>query len=256
MTKRAFTLVELLVVIAIIALLISILAPSLKIAKDIAKQMLCTTNQRVLGQALLLYAETNRGFIMPYQADKPTNLPGLPSGMCLAFQGGGAVSADGLLTDRRSFGVGYASGVFNPVSMMYCPSAVVGWADYKQYPAPWGSAASPSLLAAGITAHVRTTYMYNPNCVEDPLNSPSGKYVAGLRLAAFPVDTPVVSDLMYNHQISHTAGGAKWYMVFADTHVEPRSSKMAVGLVSDGSFDGFNEWGSYNMLYEAIIRQK
>jgi hypothetical protein len=246
----------LLVVIAIIALLISILAPSLKIAKDIAKQMLCSTNQRVLGQALLLYAETNRGFIMPYQADKPTKGPANPGSPCSAFQSGGIPSADGLLPDRRSFGFGYASGVFSPVSLMYCPSAVVGWADYKQYPAPWGSAPSPNFIAAQITAHVRTTYMYNPNCVEDPLNSPSGKYVAGLRLAAFPVDTPVVSDLMYNHQISHTAGGAKWYMVFADTHVEPRSSKMAVGLVTGSYYDGFNDWGLYKVLYDTIMRQK
>jgi prepilin-type N-terminal cleavage/methylation domain-containing protein len=252
MMKRptGFTLVELLVVIAIIALLISILAPSLRTVKDIAKEMLCTTNQRAIGQAMVLYAETNRGCIMPYRADSAAAVPELPSGMCLAFQGGGVVSADGLLPDRRTFGVGYANGVFSPVSIMYCPSAVVGWADYKQYPEPWGSAASPSFLAAGITAHVRTTYMYNPNC--------SGvKYVAGLRLAAFPGDTPVASDLMYDYRISHAvAGGVKWYMVFPDTHVEPRSSKAAVSLVSAGVFDAFNQWGEYNLLYEAIIRQK
>ena len=54
-TQRAFTLIELLVVVAIIALLISILLPSLQAAKDRGKAVKCASNERQLGLGLTYY---------------------------------------------------------------------------------------------------------------------------------------------------------------------------------------------------------
>lgn len=55
----AFTLIELLVVIAIISLLVSILLPSLTMAKDLARRVACSAQSKSIGFSLQLYAEDN-----------------------------------------------------------------------------------------------------------------------------------------------------------------------------------------------------
>jgi len=65
--SAGFTLIELLVVIAIIALLISILLPSLRQAKEQAKSIVCQTNMRGIHGALCLYTEDSEGRLMRSQ---------------------------------------------------------------------------------------------------------------------------------------------------------------------------------------------
>src|SRR5690606_14473644 len=57
---RAFTLIELLVVVAIIALLISILIPSLKAARAQARTVVCQNNVRQLAMAWRYYSHDHR----------------------------------------------------------------------------------------------------------------------------------------------------------------------------------------------------
>ncbi len=58
--RNAFTLVELLVVVSIIALLISILLPSLKKAREQAKVAVCMSNVKGISSASLTYAAGDR----------------------------------------------------------------------------------------------------------------------------------------------------------------------------------------------------
>ncbi len=58
---RGFTLIELLVVIAIIAVLISILLPSLATARRAAWQVVCQSNQRQVNTITAQFAEDNQG---------------------------------------------------------------------------------------------------------------------------------------------------------------------------------------------------
>ncbi len=61
MIKRAFTLIELLVVIAIIAVLMAILMPSLRLAREQARSIHCRSNVRTLTLAWLIYKDENDG---------------------------------------------------------------------------------------------------------------------------------------------------------------------------------------------------
>ena len=73
--KNAFTLIELLVVIAIIALLMGILLPTLRMAREQAKKSICLANQRQILLAATLYITDNDGKFMYQHAGVGWALP-------------------------------------------------------------------------------------------------------------------------------------------------------------------------------------
>jgi prepilin-type N-terminal cleavage/methylation domain-containing protein len=62
-SRNGFTLIELLVVIAIIALLVTILMPTLQQAKALAKQAVCMSHKHSIGLAAALYASEHDGAV-------------------------------------------------------------------------------------------------------------------------------------------------------------------------------------------------
>jgi len=87
--RKGFTLVELLVVIGIIALLISILMPSLARARQSANLVACQSNFKQVYTALSFYANENKGFL-PFASDVTV------TGNTAAYNGGPSGTNDNL----------------------------------------------------------------------------------------------------------------------------------------------------------------
>jgi len=66
MHRRGFTLIELLVVVAIIAILVALLLPALTKARESAKRVACSSNQRQYLMALTMYAAQYRTYPYSY----------------------------------------------------------------------------------------------------------------------------------------------------------------------------------------------
>ena len=65
--RQGFTLVELLVVIGIIAVLVAMLLPALNAARRQARTVQCASNMKQIAMAMLMYANADKGKLIPTQ---------------------------------------------------------------------------------------------------------------------------------------------------------------------------------------------
>ncbi len=247
--RRGFTLVELLVVIAIIALLIAILAPSLKAAKDLARSTYCKTTLNALNKSVLVYAEMNKGYVMPFSHDTQTvagqlypEEPNQPDRTSVAFGSGGTNPTTGLLRNAMQYGLVYAAGILGPEQMFYCPAPIEDPRHMiDHYPKPWGSAAGPG------SSLIRVGYMWNPWISPIPGGAGARTYDDMLLLERHPNERFLTSDLILDaKRMGHRTGNsAFWNHGFTDGHVEAREYRWIYQSFMQGFESGY-DWNTWN----------
>lgn len=172
MKKRGFTLIELLVVIAIIALLLSVIMPALRKAKDYAKRVICTSNSRQTGIAIRVYADSNDGKTLPLtgtngQLSTPTS-SAQPHHGVVAFNYGYIDGAGDMIP--LHLGILYRQGLIETPEIFYCPAQPRVPNYYISYhydtytnngADEWGTVTYQSTAAGATSAnYCRTSYNY------------------------------------------------------------------------------------------------
>jgi len=161
--RKAFTLVELLVVIAIISLLISILAPSLNIAKEIAKQMVCASNMNASAKAIHLYCYANDDKYPPWRSIMKSGQPkaeAMPNAE-KTYQIAKVGDLNPVTLQQIWRGAGFFMGAkyFQGPDNFFCPAQMNLWFVRETYTDPQGRVAWGSY--SGSTNMVRTGYLWN-----------------------------------------------------------------------------------------------
>jgi prepilin-type N-terminal cleavage/methylation domain-containing protein len=136
--RKGFTLIELLVVIAIIALLLAILMPSLRKAKEAAMRVRCASRLKQWGLAIQMYGTENHNKLMrtgQYWGGNP-----YPHYINIAYdeQGGRALwSIEGISPYINAFGSNFA-GNGEATEMITCPNCsgdfMQRWAKAVNWP--------------------------------------------------------------------------------------------------------------------------
>ena len=144
MNRKAFTLIELLVVVAIIALLVSILVPSLQQAREQAKMVVCVSNERQMALGMSMYADDNQGW---YPSHLMSNKPAHSYFAWYMASGG-----------YQNMGLVVAGGYHASLEALFCPSQ--RWLDiYEEtYGPPNYGGVEFELGNFGLTYVTRTDY--------------------------------------------------------------------------------------------------
>jgi prepilin-type N-terminal cleavage/methylation domain-containing protein len=183
--KRGFTLIELLVVIAILAILISLLTPSLARAKTIARMAICRANMHNAHVGMALYQADNDGWLFLFDGgsqDGPHESNNKWSGH---LQPGNPIL--GLVEDRNGNKLDYLS----DARLFWCPLSALKYEESY----------SPLAAAAGIDKYWGTcswNYPHLPRS-EDPYCDPNPNHwpiKTGKHQNQMVVCSPESSDLL------------------------------------------------------------
>jgi len=247
---KGFTLVELLVVIAIIALLISILAPSLRAAKDLAKNAICKTHLHGIGTAVALYANANRDALPTYNyrytGVAPANL------MQVYRMDGSGVPVLDTAGQPQLYGPWSFLLVGDTLTpdMIYCPSQSSTQWMRATYLGTYGVTPPKQ---PDVWSFARYSCGYSFNLSLKAVSSDS--LWECTRTSDFPMNIPLASDVLLRYwDLSHggstdniapeTGPAPSYNLAYADTHVISKSSLAAYKLQwnLNDLFGNVTEW--------------
>jgi prepilin-type N-terminal cleavage/methylation domain-containing protein/prepilin-type processing-associated H-X9-DG protein len=211
--RPAFTLVELLVVIGIIALLMSILLPTLGRVREQANSIKCSSNLRQVGYGITMYLNQSKGFYAPYKnwgrwQDPNNPLEQIDQNHASAY-----------------WGVAYAVAGGVPKTVFNCPSAE-----------GTDGAASGNFDGLFADGHVYTCYGLNAY-----LNQPDGGFADAARVAAFGAPDEIA---LFQRKGTGT-GAASW---LGRNSARMRNTTQTILAQDsyeqcvDGNGDTFNSW--------------
>jgi prepilin-type N-terminal cleavage/methylation domain-containing protein len=144
--RPAFTLIELLVVVAIIALLISILLPSLARARELSKRTVCAANMKGMGTGFYTYGNENNDD-WPAAAHSPATAANVGLVEYVNKIGTSqveAVPADTNLSTTRNMWALVQTGTSSPASFI-CPSSEDNKTDVDNPSLCWDFGATQSV---------------------------------------------------------------------------------------------------------------
>jgi prepilin-type N-terminal cleavage/methylation domain-containing protein len=256
MMRKGFTLVELLVVIAIIALLISILAPSLSLVKDIAKQMICGTNLHGVGMANSMYAAENKGQLPPFTQPKGNQLGnmaytvGSPANLHHMYRSGydgndaPIEPSTGKVIPWGTLSLLLYYGQIEKPDMVYCPAITGNQLSRAAFPDPYGQRINHDHYsgAAGI---IKCSYGFNPDCRVDGAGNGWYNYT---RVEMFPSNVILATDPLFNvgwggtfHKVSGQTSPT-WVRLYPDAHASPRTSASTYKYLEDTGGSAWDQW--------------
>ncbi len=205
MRKKGFTLIELLVVIAIIALLLAILIPGLKMAKDISRRVICASRLRQVGVAMRSYSQTYE--YLPDSKDR--NLKPEGGHTYVVYRGDGTQwFRDGKPIPLRWAKL-YAGDFMDEPEIFYCPGNRLDTYKYESYikPTEWGTVPQDYNVNTA-NEWVRIGYTYYPIARNPVLTA--GTWIAyappaeDLKFNNLSTSLPYATDLLWGRpNIAH-----------------------------------------------------
>ncbi|MAE65766.1 MAG: hypothetical protein CMJ18_15970 [Phycisphaeraceae bacterium] len=253
-SRIAFTLIELLVVISIVALLIALIMPAVKRAREQARRAVCASNQRQLCIALHAYAADNEGHF-PASHDHMN--------ASLMFEVATPHSFEHQTDTWTGIGLLYHHEYVTDPLLMYCPSQ-----KYELFRFPsgwdWQYRAAHRTTPEVFGGYRFTSYYYRLFGQTEALGSvgitsQDVQYLRDYRLLGVDRPIAVTSDIFHpgwpdlgpfpqELAWAHSDAPAGVNVGFSDSHVEfiSRPRMMDYGLLSLQIY-GFND--RYAMMY-------